>query len=272
MAKTLVIKGANFETNKLATVIFGEQIPCTGVTLNKGTATLTSIGATETLVATLAPTDTTDIVSWASSDTNVATVNNGVVTAVGVGSATITVTCGTQTAICTITVAITLNGDRFYPGAYISGTPLSSGGNGILEVTDVSSTMPQYATIGSSEGTLYLHGKFNNERIYPLLLPNNTGRLKITRTNTTVTINAIRCMCSTSSPEGKPAESVLVASIAPSSIQFTDGVAIVNIPVNESLPVVDSVVFNFTKANNTEFLESDFDVYTIEALPPDVVE
>jgi len=110
MAKTLIINGANFSTNKIETVSFG-SVPCTGIELNKSTTTLTAIGATETLVPTLTPADTTDEVLWTSSNENVATVLDGVITAVGVGSATITVTCGQQTATCSVAVAVAVQYD-----------------------------------------------------------------------------------------------------------------------------------------------------------------
>ncbi len=79
----------------------------TGVTLDKTTAEL-EIGGTVTLKATVAPVDATDdSVTWKSSDAAVATVDaNGVVKAVAVGTATITVTTtdGAKTATCTVTV------------------------------------------------------------------------------------------------------------------------------------------------------------------------
>ena len=64
-------------------------------------------GETVTLVATITPSDATNKnITWSSDNTNVATVNNGIVTAVGEGTANITVTTedGNKTAVCEITV------------------------------------------------------------------------------------------------------------------------------------------------------------------------
>ena len=94
------------------------RIDVTGVTLNASTATLT-VGGTTTLTPTFTPSNATNKnVTWSSSNTSVATVSNsGVVTAVGLGSATITATAtnGTAdpsddvTATCTVTVATPIN-------------------------------------------------------------------------------------------------------------------------------------------------------------------
>lgn len=81
-------------------------VPVTGVSLNKTETDLT-VGSTETLTATVQPTDATNQnVTWSSDNENVATVENGKVTAVGTGSTTITVTTedGGKTATCTVTV------------------------------------------------------------------------------------------------------------------------------------------------------------------------
>ncbi|MFL0268873.1 cell wall-binding repeat-containing protein [Candidatus Clostridium radicumherbarum] len=77
------------------------------VSLNKTTNTLT-VGATDTLIATISPSNATNKnVQWSTSNSNVATVDAaGKVTAIAAGTATITVTTvsGNKTASCNITV------------------------------------------------------------------------------------------------------------------------------------------------------------------------
>lgn len=81
-------------------------VPVTGVTLNKVDETL-KVGSSVSLVATIAPNNATNKnVTWSSSDSTVASVMNGVVTAHRAGSATITVKTedGGFFAECVITV------------------------------------------------------------------------------------------------------------------------------------------------------------------------
>jgi len=79
-------------------------VAVTGVTLNKSEETI-SVGNTETLIATVVPSNATDkTVTWASDDEEVATVLNGVVMGVSAGTATITATASGKTATCEITV------------------------------------------------------------------------------------------------------------------------------------------------------------------------
>ena len=63
------------------------------------------VGATASLTATVSPSDATNkFVSWTSSNSTVATVSNGVVTAVAEGSTTITAMAGGKSATCLVTV------------------------------------------------------------------------------------------------------------------------------------------------------------------------
>ena len=85
------------------------EIKVTGLVLDKTEVSLTRSGAKETLTATIYPTNATNQkVKWHSDKTSIATVNNGVVTAVRTGTATITATTedGKFVASCTVTVKI----------------------------------------------------------------------------------------------------------------------------------------------------------------------
>ena len=104
MAKALVIKSADFSENRLARVTLETIDYCTGITLNRTMITSAKVGVTETLVATVTPANCAEAVIWMSSDESVATVKKGVVTLLGLGTATITVTCGSQSATCEVVV------------------------------------------------------------------------------------------------------------------------------------------------------------------------
>lgn len=83
-----------------------EVVHVDGVSLDKTTLKM-EVGDMEALVASVLPaTAGNKDVTWSSSDNNVATVSNGTVTAVGLGTATITVTTvdGSKTAACTVDV------------------------------------------------------------------------------------------------------------------------------------------------------------------------
>ena len=102
-------------------------VAVTGVTLNHSELDMQVGGATQTLVATIAPANATNQnVTWATDDPDVATVENGVVTAVGEGTAHITVTtqdggftddCEVHVTVPSITAA-TYNGYGSAKGVY----------------------------------------------------------------------------------------------------------------------------------------------------------
>ena len=84
-----------------------EIVPVSQITLNKAEASI-SVGNSETLTATVAPENAANkALTWASSDEDVATVENGIVTAVKAGAATITATAADgsgKSAVCKVTV------------------------------------------------------------------------------------------------------------------------------------------------------------------------
>lgn len=80
-----------------------EAVPCTNITLNNATLSFTT-GDTQTLIATVTPTDTTDAVVWSVSPSGICSVNNGVVTPISNGECVVTATCGTHSATCNVTV------------------------------------------------------------------------------------------------------------------------------------------------------------------------
>ena len=113
------------------------NVPVTGVTLDQPTMTL-AVGDSGTLIQTIAPANATNQnVTWNSDNTAVATVVNGVVTAVATGTANITVTTadGGKTATSIVTV---------------SGTS-----SGTVAVTGVSLDQPSMTLVAGNSGTLH---------------------------------------------------------------------------------------------------------------------
>lgn len=84
-------------------------VPVTAIKLDKNTLDLDLNGTkTAKLTATVEPDNATDpTVTWESDKPGIATVANGVVTAVGVGTANITAKAGDKTATCVVTVVDT---------------------------------------------------------------------------------------------------------------------------------------------------------------------
>lgn len=78
-------------------------IPCTGITLSQTELAFTE-GGNQTITAIVTPVDTTEPIVWSSDNTDVAIVNNGIIRAIYNGTATITVTCGSYSATCSVSV------------------------------------------------------------------------------------------------------------------------------------------------------------------------
>lgn len=94
----------NFVNNVCTICKYDNSVGVTSILLNKTALTLNIYDQT-TLSATVLPANATDkTIIWSSSNANVAIVNDGVVTAIAKGEATITAKCGNISATCSVTV------------------------------------------------------------------------------------------------------------------------------------------------------------------------
>jgi hypothetical protein len=118
VVRASAIHDSNVYKDINVTVTDAVYVPVSSVTLNK-TATTLSPGQSEQLTATVLPTNASNKdVNWASSNNGIATVNNGLVTAVASGEATIMATSvdGGITASCTVNVLsepVTITSDAY---------------------------------------------------------------------------------------------------------------------------------------------------------------
>lgn len=107
------VKAVGKGTAKITASVGGKSASCnievlrpvSGISLNKTTLEL-PLEKTETLTATVIPSDATlrEEITWSSSNTQVATVDGGKVTAVGMGTSTISASLEGFKAECTVTV------------------------------------------------------------------------------------------------------------------------------------------------------------------------
>lgn len=125
-------------TESAVTVVDVESI-----SLNKSEISL-NVGGTETLTATVLPENATDkTVTWETSNTEVATVANGVVTGVAKGEATITAKAGDKTATCKVSVNET-----------VVEVPSITITNGETATMNTGDTLQLNATVENLEGTV----------------------------------------------------------------------------------------------------------------------
>ena len=192
-AGTATITASAGGQSATCTVTVTDPVAAYGVSLDKTTLALT-VGGTQQLTATVAPDNATNkAVSWSSSNESVATVSNGLVTAVSAGKATITVTTadGPHTATCTVTVTaptqytVTYDGNKNTGGSvatdstsYASGATVTVLGNtGSLAKTGY--TFAGWNTKADGSGTTYaVNAAFTitgNTTLYAQWTKNSSG-------------------------------------------------------------------------------------------------
>ena len=182
MGKALVIRGASFLENRITTVNLEDEIPCTGISLSQSSISFTSINSTVQLTATVTPQNTTDELIWESSNDNIATVESGLVTCVGVGSATITVTCGNQTATCSVSATHTFviddayhaeNGYKYSGSLNLSADPPH---NGIGKATLTRGRL-YYSTVEYGNYRVFANKNYAGE--YAVPIPNGASTVSV---------------------------------------------------------------------------------------------
>lgn len=122
--------------------MYNDAVEPTGVTLSSPVANMTA-GETMTLTANVAPSNASlRTVTWSSSNSSVATVSGGVVTALAAGECDITATCLGLQAVCHVkvtqtTIVITLDKHeaRLLPNHSVTITPTMSPMESTLKVT-----------------------------------------------------------------------------------------------------------------------------------------
>lgn len=184
MAKTLVLNGTNFSANKVATITFGESVPCTGITLDESTKSVTSM-TDFTLVATPTPSNTTDSVVWTTSDSDVVTVASGVATPVGLGTATITATCGSYSATCVVTIDNVVPSYKAVCG-YSCYRRTSTGDAATTGKTSTAQTSTFMIAADQETGLYPIESKTDVDtspyRFVPILIPNGATKIIVSTT------------------------------------------------------------------------------------------
>ncbi len=149
--------------------VTAKVIPASGIALNKNEETLIE-GESLTLTATVSPENATDkSVVWSSSNEEVASVKDGVVTAISAGKATITATCGSVSATCEITVtakvipasgiALDKNEETLFEGESLTLTATVSPENATDKTVVWSSSDVEVATVKDGVVTAISAGK-----------------------------------------------------------------------------------------------------------------
>jgi uncharacterized protein YjdB len=157
---TITAKAGN-KTAMCSVVVERKVIPVERIELDRSGITIAE-GQSATLVATVYPEDATDkTVSWSSSDSGIASVKDGLVTAVKGGTAKITAMASNGiSASCTVTVTVPVKGIRISPDVLT----LEQYTSGVITATVIPSNAtekgvtwktsdPSIATV--SNGTVY---------------------------------------------------------------------------------------------------------------------
>lgn len=149
---------------KLLKVEEGNVTP-TSMTLSADTLTLNKGDVSSKITATFAPYGATATVTWTSSDEAVATVSDGVVTAVSAGKATITASVdGLESKTVAVTVT-SADGYTFSTADYATANSIKSGTQ-VKTITSENGDVTLTATGGANTGKVYIGTDISEWRFY----------------------------------------------------------------------------------------------------------
>lgn len=183
MGKALVIPDCSF-VHVIGQVTFTD-VHCTGISLDVNALNIRQT-ETATIKSIVTPDNTTDMIIWSTSDDNVASVANGIVTAKTEGTATITATCGEYSASCEVTVAtnkLIIKGGRYlslnvYSGVkseYATLAPASGSRGGAF-----GSSIGKYKVLALTTDIEMDNGY---ENIYPYPIPHGATKIHVSCLN-----------------------------------------------------------------------------------------
>lgn len=217
-------------------------VPVTSVSLNKNTLELIK-GESETLTATINPSDATDkIVSWTSSNTNVATVSSGRIQAVGAGSAIIKAMAGDCMASCQVNVVVPVE------SVSLSETSL---------VLEKGSSADLTATISPFDATITdFAWQTTDESVVSYTVKNNSKTI-------TVKANAGGTASIIVVADNKSAECVIQVTVSVQSVSLNK--SSVSLRQNETFQLTATVLPADADARTVTWTSSDPTIATVDA-------
>ena len=169
-------------------IFFEDDILCTSISLNTTSLTFDSSNP-QTLIATVKPGNTTQLVVWTTSNDNVATVSNGIVTPTGNGSCVITAKCGSYSATCSVTVNESVTVITYTIKNNLTNVTNSNSSTSITENSRYTATLSPSGGYEISTVTVTMGGKDITASAYSngkINISSVTGNIVITATATEI--------------------------------------------------------------------------------------